>query len=99
MLIDQAGLCSFSCIRGPKAGKNFTEPRVVSVRQFLPYCTNCGGKVNPLLGITLDGEITSDVPEAYTIDENDKGVGFDEWAEVEKKRDYSRRTPLRINSK
>jgi len=45
-----------------------------------------------------NGEATSDVPEAYAVDENDSGVGFDEWAAVEKKKDIKRRTPLRINN-
>jgi hypothetical protein len=46
-----------------------------------------------------DGESTSEITDAYTTEEIETGVGFDEWAMVEKKKDHQRRMPLRINSK
>lgn len=83
-------------IRGQKGGKNFIELRVVSNRGST-WTFNMGLWTQS--NLSTDGEATSDVPEAYAVDENDSGVGFDEWAAVEKKKDIKRRTPLRINSK
>ncbi|KAI9286695.1 NRDE-2, necessary for RNA interference-domain-containing protein [Umbelopsis sp. AD052] len=45
-----------------------------------------------------NGESPSDIPKGYSVENNDTGVGFDEWVSIEKKKDYNRRTPLRINN-
>jgi hypothetical protein len=46
-----------------------------------------------------DGESSENIPEAYETSDNEAGVGFDDWASVERRKDRSRRTPLRISSK
>lgn len=47
----------------------------------------------------LDDESPDNIPEAYETGDNDEGIGFDEWVAVERRKDRSRRTPLRISSK
>ncbi|KAG2181353.1 hypothetical protein INT43_008936 [Umbelopsis isabellina] len=43
-------------------------------------------------------ESPDNIPEAYETGDNDEGIGFDEWVAVERRKDGSRRTPLRISN-
>ncbi|CAM0137619.1 unnamed protein product [Umbelopsis sp. WA50703] len=45
-----------------------------------------------------NGESSENIPEAYETSDNEAGVGFDDWASVERRKDRSRRTPLRISN-
>lgn len=87
----------------PKGGKISTGPKAVSwmvpIEIFhAKHILKLIFELNHFFFFLLDGESPSDIPKGYPVENIDTGIGFDEWVAIEKKKDYNRRTPLRINS-